>query len=125
MNLIHLSELSSKELSTYVRQFYHNPHEFLDEEFKKDFKLFLYTKRLIKRHMNNYKINLRIILNNIIILSNLFGAKPASIILLFSCGEDMWSPLKSFLSYLNIIPQDLAFVNIKSDPVIDIFLGEL
>ena len=125
MNLVNLSELSSKELAAYARRFYHNPQQFLDEEFEKDFKLFMYTKSLIRRYINNYKINLRIILNNIITLNNLFGPKPTGVILLFSCGEDMWPQLKSFLDYLDIIPQDKTFVNIKGDPVITKFLNEL
>lgn len=124
MDLIKLKN-NHKELKKYARRFYHNPQHFLEYEFLSDFKLFMYTKRLIRRYINKHKIDLRIVLNHIITLCNLFGTKPTGVILLFYCGEDLWPQVKSFLSYLSILPQDLSFVHVKEDETITKYLKTL
>ena len=45
----------------------------------------------------------RLILNHIIILSNVFGTEASSTLLLYKIDKDYWPTLKSFMKKLNML----------------------
>ena len=60
----------------------------------------------------------------LIVLNNLFGAEASSTLLFFKTEHDHWSALKSFLEFLNIMPEN-DLVEITSDTTIKQKLMEL
>ena len=45
-------------------------------------------------------------MNHIIVLNNLFGAEASSTLLFFKTEQEYWQALKSFLEFLNIMPEN-------------------
>ena len=84
---------------------YDNPQADGEEEFHEDLKRFKYLKRLLKKHHDGGELKERLILNHIIVLTNVFGVDAASTLLLFKIEQDYWSVLKTFMIYLNMIPE--------------------
>ena len=84
---------------------YDNPQADGEEEFQEDLKRFKYLKRLLKKHHDGGDLKERLILNHIIVLTNVFGVEAASTLLLFKIEQEYWSVLKTFMQYLNMIPE--------------------
>ena len=103
---------------------YNNPSCEGINEFYDDMKRFKYIKRLFRKYKDSGVLKERLLLNHIIILNNLFGAEAASTLLFFKIEMEHWPALKSFLKFLNIMPeQDLNHV--KEDPIILQRLSEI
>ena len=85
---------------------YDNPQADGEEEFQDDLKRFKYLKRLLKKYHEGGELKERLILNHMIVLTNVFGVEAASTLLLFKIEQDYWSELKTFMIYLNIIRDD-------------------
>ena len=108
----------------YAIKHYHNPSCEGMSEFSDDMKRFKYVKRLFRKYKESGILKERLLLNHIIVLNNLFGAEASSTLLFFKTEQGHWPALKSFLEFLNIMPeQDL--VNIKSDEKVRQKLMEL
>ena len=75
-------------------------------EFEEDLKRIKYIKRLVKRYKINGEDELkeRLILNHIIILSNVFGVESSVRMLFFKFDEEDYHILKSFLLFLKFMP---------------------
>ena len=82
---------------------YDNPQADSEKEFYDDMKRFKYLKRLLKRFEMTGNLKERLIINHIIVLSNVFGVEAAKVLLLFKVDVQYWSVLKSFLSHLNML----------------------
>ena len=82
---------------------YDNPQADGEEEFQDDLKRFKYLKRLLKKYHEGGDLKERLILNHIIVLSNVFGIEGAVTLLLFKIEPEYWSELKTFLLYLNMV----------------------
>ncbi len=108
----------------YAIKHYHNPSCEGISEFYDDMKRFKYIKRLFRKYQDSGVLKERLLLNHIIVLNNLFGADAASTLLFFKIEMEHWSALKSFLIFLNIMPEtDLE--NVKEDPLILQRLSEI
>ena len=59
----------------------------------------------------------RLVLNHIIILSNVFGAEACSRILFYKIEDRFHSYLKSFLEYLQLLPVQIPEVKLNEIPV--------
>jgi len=95
---------------------YDNPQADGEEEFQDDLKRFKYLKRLLKKYHESGELKERLILNHIIVLTNVFGVDAASTLLLYKIDSDYWSVLKTFMLYLHMIPEtDIALANIELD----------
>jgi hypothetical protein len=84
---------------------YTNPQCSSIEDFNEDLNRIKYLKRLFGRYHQKGILKERLILNHIIILGNIFGPTNAARILFFKIDEELHSYLKSFLLYLNYIPE--------------------
>ena len=85
---------------------YDNPQCEGEEEFYEDIKRFKYLKRLFKKYYESGNLKERLILNHMIILSNVFGVQAASTLLIFKLEQEYWPAMKSFMIFLNMIRED-------------------
>ena len=74
-------------------------------EFENDIKRTKYLKRLFRRYKVSKSLKERLILNHIILLNNVFGHDATARILFYRIDERDYDVLKTFLVYLNIMPE--------------------
>ncbi len=110
-------KLTKDNIMMYAIQHYHNPSCEGMSEFNDDMKRFKYIKRLFRKYEETGILKERLLLNHIIVLNNLFGAEASSTLLFFKTDQDHWSALKSFLEFLNIMPEN-DLLEITSDTTI-------
>jgi hypothetical protein len=84
-------------------------------------KRFKYLKRLLGRYNAGKGLKDRLILNHIIIINNLFGPEASVNMLFYKMDRVYWSSLKTFLVFLNIMPENVVlYYNVnESDIPID------
>ena len=106
--------LTKDNFIMFAIKHYDNPQAEGKKEFFDDMKRFKYLKRLLKRYETNGSLKERLIINHMIILSNVFGVEPAKVMMLYKIENKSWPVLKSFLSHLSMLsPLDLN--NIEED----------
>ena len=97
-------ELNENNYMLFAIKFYNNPNALTKEEFEDDLKRIKYIKRLLKRYKNTGVLKTHLVLNHLTVLFNVFG--DASVPLLFyNLEEDPWPSIKSFLMFLNRVPE--------------------
>ena len=89
-------------------------------EFESDIKRTKYLKRLFRRYKITKSLKERLILNHIILLNNVFGTEATARILFYKIDERDYDILKTFLMYLNMLPNGVYGINGKNIPLIDI-----
>ena len=109
--------LTSRNFELFASQHYNNPECIEVEEFKEDLTRFKYLKRLLRRYEQYDDLQERLILNHIIVLYNVFGIEAANRMMWFKVEPEHHSMLKTFLIFLNYLPED-AKVEIPLDQVI-------
>ena len=110
--------LNEDNFMMYAMKAYNSPHCIMSE-FEGDIKRTKYLKRLFRRYKVTKSLKERLILNHIILLNNVFGTSTARI-LFYKIDERDYDILKTFLSYLNIMPDKVCGINGK-----DIFSGDI
>ena len=98
--------ITKKNWLFYAIKNYNVPNLDSEQEFYEDVKRFKYLKRLFRKYKTTGELKTRLVLNQIIVLSNVFGNDAAATLLLFKVEREYWSVLKTFLHYLNIITAD-------------------
>ena len=97
-------ELNEGNYLLFAIKFYNNPQAVTRDDFEADLKRIRYIKRLLKRYRNTGELKVHLILNHLIILFNVFD--DATVPLLFyHLEQDLWPSIKSFLIFLNRIPE--------------------
>ena len=96
-------ELNENNYMLFSIKFYDNPHALTKEEFEDDLKRIKYVKRLLKRYKNTGVLKTHLILNHLTVLFNVFG-EAAVPLLFYNLEEDLWPAIKSFLMFLQRIP---------------------
>ena len=76
------------------------------EEFEDDLKRFKYLKRLFRKYDTSKEFKSRLIINHIIVLSNVFGVDAATTLLFFKIDRQHWALLKTILVYLHFMPEE-------------------
>ena len=84
------------------------------EEFEDDLKRFKYLKRLFRKYDTSKEFKSRLIINHVIILSNVFGVDAATTLLFFKIDKQHWSILKTILIFLNYMPEN-ELIDIELD----------
>ena len=97
-------ELNESNYMLFAIKFYNNPQAVTREDFETDLKRIRYIKRLLKRYKNNGDLKVHLILNHLIILFNVFD-DAAVPLLFYNLDKDLWPSIKSFLIFLNRIPE--------------------
>lgn len=78
---------------------YRTPH-FSRAEFEADLNKIVILKKMFRRYKSTGNINERLVLNNIIILINVFGVETANFILFYRLEREFHSYIKTFLMFL-------------------------
>ena len=97
-------ELNESNYMLFAIKFYDNPQAVTKDDFESDLKRIRYIKRLLKRYKNTGELKIHLILNHITILFNVFN-EAAVPLLFYNLEEDLWPSIKSFLVFLNRIPE--------------------
>ena len=106
-----MDDLNSENYILFAARYYSTLH-YTTKEFNSDLKRVSYVKRLINRYLVSGKLKERLILNHIILLFNVFSDKEAvQKLLFFKLDVQCYSVLKTFLVYLNRMPNEIIIDN--------------
>ena len=121
-----IENLSDDNFLIYAMKAYDKPNCILSE-FEEDLSRIKYVKRLIKRYKTTGELKERLILNHIIILSNVFGVEPSVRMLFFKLDKEDYDVLKTFLLFLNFMPRHINGINNNhynsADISVDVYVG--
>jgi hypothetical protein len=98
------NELNEDNFLLFAIRYYENPQAVTKEDFEKDLNHFKYIKRLLKRYKKSGELKTHLILNHFIILYNIFG-EATTPMLFFKIEQELWSSVKSFIIFLNKLPE--------------------
>lgn len=119
--------LSDDNFLLYAMKAYEKPNAIVSE-FEEDLKRIKYIKRLIKRYRITGELKERLILNHIIILSNVFGVDATVRMLFFKLDTNDYIVLKTFLLFLNYMPRYINGIRNKTilsaDIGVDLMVGK-
>ena len=90
----------------FAMKHYDNPQADGEEEFQEDIKRYKYLKRLLKKYHETGALKERLILNHIIVLTNVFGVEASGTLLLYKIESVYWPVMKTFMLYLNMLRED-------------------
>ena len=121
-----IDNLSDDNFLIYAMKAYDRPNCIMSE-FEEDLSRIKYVKRLIKRYKTTGELKERLILNHIIILSNVFGVEPSVRMLFFKLDKEDYDVLKTFLLFLNFMPRHINGINNNhynsADISVDVYVG--
>ncbi len=106
-------DLNEDNFMMYAAKCYTSPH-CIFSEFEGDVKRTKYLKRLFRRYKITKSLKERLILNHIILLNNVFGPEATTRILFYKIDERDYDILKTFLCYLDIMPDFVYGINGKN-----------
>ena len=98
------TELNEDNFLLFAIKNYENPQAVTKDDFNKDLNHFKYIKRLLKRYKKTGEIRSHLLINHFIILYNVFG-EATNPMLFFKIERDMWPQVKTFILFLNRLPQ--------------------
>ena len=96
-------EITRDNWLLFAQKNYSNPTLEDNVEFLEDIKRFKYLKRLFRKYKTTGDVKIRLIINHIVVLQNVFGADVAITLLLFKIDREYWSVMKTVLSYLKLL----------------------
>lgn len=103
-----IETLTEDNFLMFAMKHYDNPSCLDVKEFNNDLKKVKYIKRLIQKFKSLGVSKERVILNNIIILCNIFGVEATTKILFFKIEREHWPELKTFLEFLKCMPDRIS-----------------
>ena len=125
---MNFDDLNEDNFVLYAMKNYENNQCLSEKDFNNDLKIFKYLRRLLNRYENNGDIKERLILNHLIMLTNVFSVQATTRMLFFKIPEKYWSVLKTFLIFLKYMPETVEPVNgkkiISSNILIDMHVAE-
>lgn len=120
--------LTEDNLMLYAAKAYDKPNCIMSE-FTEDMKRLNYLKRLFRRYRKHGEMRERLILNHIVVLYNLFGPEVTSRLLFFSTNKEDYTILKTYLLFLNLMPERVRGINgkdiLSSDIAVDMDIAEV
>ncbi len=120
--MIMFEDLNDDNFLMYAVKCYNSPHCIVSE-FEGDIKRTKYLKRLFRRYKVSKSLKERLILNHIILLNNVFGTEATARILFYKIDERDYDILRTFLEYLNIMPEAVYGIRGKNIYLRDIPLN--
>jgi len=106
-------ELNKDNFLLFAISNYTNPNTSTQEEFEEDLRRFKYVKRWLKKYHESGTINSHLLLNHIIVIFNCWN-DAALPMLFFKIEQEHWGYLKSFMIFLERIPDypetDLSYI---------------
>jgi hypothetical protein len=120
-------DLNEDNFLIYAMKCYTSPHCIMSE-FESDIKRTKYLKKLFRRYKATKELKVRLILNHLILLYNVFGPDSTRI-LFYKIDERDYDILKTFLIYLNYMPEKVIGIKgkniLSSDILIDLHIAEI
>ena len=98
------NELNEDNFLLFAIKYHQNPQAVTKKDFEKDLNHFKYIKRLLKRYRNTGELKTHLLVNDFIILYNIFG-EAATPMLFFKIDQDLCPSMKSFIIFLNKFPE--------------------
>ena len=117
-------KITPQNVIMYAIRNYDNPQCEGEKEFEDDLKRFKYIKRLLRRYYDTGVLKERLLLNHLIVLTNVFSPEAATTLLLYKIQPSYWPALKSFLLFLNTIKEEELTAIENDNSVLDI-LGKV
>lgn len=103
-------DLNDDNFLMYAMREYNNMQCTDIEEFYDDLKKIKYIKRLFNVYKNNGQLKERLILNHFIIFYNVFTVQAGTRILFYKIEKDFWPMLKTFLVFLDRMPDKIESI---------------
>jgi hypothetical protein len=120
--------LTEDNMMLYAAKAYDKPNCIMSE-FTEDMKRLNYLKRLFRRYRKHGEMRERLILNHIVVLYNLFGPEVTSRLLFFSMNKEDYVILKTYLLFLNLMPEKVRGIHgndiLSSDIPVDMNIAEV
>jgi len=120
-------DLTNDNIMLYAAKAYDKPNCIMSE-FKEDMKRFNYLKRLFKRYRKIGELREQLVLNHLVVIYNVFGPEVAARLLFFKMAKDDYSALKTYMLFLNIMPDKVKGIKgqdiISSDILVDMVIAE-
>ena len=123
MNLF--DDLNDSNIEPFCIKYYNNPQCLSMEDYHNDMRRFKYIKRLLNQFSNNNEIKVRLLLNHIIMVYNIFDNEAATRILFYKIDENHWDILKTVLIFLNRMPKNIKGINSRNIITSDIQLNDI
>jgi hypothetical protein len=117
--------LCDEDFLSFALQHYDNPQCGSLEEFYEDLDRIKYIKRLMNREDGDIGQRNRLILNHLIIMTNVFGIEEGNRILFYRMEEKFYPRLKTFLYFLNVLHIEIPEADIAAIPMEIKLLEEL
>ena len=119
--------LTNENIMLYLVKAYDKPNCIMSE-FNDDMKRFNYLKRLFQRYRKYDELREQLVLNHLVVLYNVFGPEVASRALFFKVSKDDYSALKTYMLFLNMMPDKIRGIKghdiISSDIPVDMKIAE-
>ena len=107
-------QLSEDTFELFAARYYDNPECFTRKEFDDDLNRFKYLKRIFRKYKKSGKMDdksIRLALNHIILILNVWGVPAGSSLLFFKIEPPLHSMLRTFLIYLQSCPKTVNGIN--------------
>ena len=114
-------DLNEDNFLIYAMKEYNNIQCVDIEEYYDDLKKIKYIKRLFNIYKNDGQLKERLILNHLIVYYNVFPVQSGTRILFYKIEEHFWPMLKTFLIFLDRMPEKIESIRgneIKSTNII-------
>jgi hypothetical protein len=109
--------LDDNNYMMYAMKMYNNPQCKNISEFQEDMNRIKYLKRLLRKYKTSGQLRERLILNHIIIFYNIFDPISATRLLFNRIERDLHPFLKTFVVFLNTLPDNIPDVDLVSIPL--------
>ena len=100
-------DLNDDNFLMFAMKEYNNVQCIDIEEFYDDLKKIKYIKRLFNIYKNNGQLKERLILNHLIVFYNVFPVHAGTRILFYKIEKAFWPMLKTFLVFLDRMPETI------------------
>ncbi len=117
-------DLNDDTFLMYAMREYNNMQCTDIEEFHDDLKKIKYIKRLFNIYKNDGQLKERLILNHLSLFYNVFTVQAGTRILFYKIEKDFWPILKTFLIFLERMPDKIESIRGKTILATDIKLDE-
>jgi len=121
-------DLTNENIMLYAIKSYDKPN-MLMSEFKDDMKRFNYLKRLFRRYRKDNDLKNQLILNHVVVLSNVFGAEVITRLLFFKMAKEDYPAIKTYLLFLSHMPEVVRGIRgqnlISSDIPVDMNIANI
>ena len=117
-------DLNEGNFLMYSMKEYNNIQCIDIEEFYDDLKKIKYIKRLFNIYLNDGQLKERLILNHLIVFYNVFPIQAGTRILFYKIEEHFWPMLKTFLIFLERMPDKIESIRGKTILSTDIKLDD-